>query len=109
MKAAASIKTPAQYLASLTPDRRRTLQTIHDAIVKAAPDLPPRIVYGMIGYGNYHYKYASGREGDWPVVALASQKNYVSLYVSATDASGYLAESNRAELGKVSVARSWRI
>ncbi|HEX2853866.1 MAG TPA: DUF1801 domain-containing protein [Opitutaceae bacterium] len=106
MKAAASIKTPAQYLASLPAERRVALQTIHDAIVSAAPELKPFIVYGMLGYGPYHYKYASGREGDGAVVALASQKNYISLYVCAGDKDGYLAEKNRDQLGKVSVGKS---
>ena len=60
----------------------------------------------MLGYGLYHYKYASGREGDWFVVGLASQKNYVSLDICACDKDGYLAENNQSRLGKVSVGRS---
>lgn len=61
----------------------------------------------MLGYGTYRYKYASGREGDAAVVALASQKNHISLYLGcATDEEGYLAERNKDRLGKVSVGRS---
>ncbi len=70
------------------------------------PKLKPHIIHGMLGYGLYHYKYASGREGDWFVVGLASQKNYVSLYIRAYDKDGYLAENNQSRLGKVSVGRS---
>lgn len=106
MKTKTTIKTPAQYLASLSAERRSALQTIHDAIVRVAPGLKPHIVYGMLGYGPYHYKYASGREGDGAVVALASQKNYISLYISAGDKDGSLAEKNREKLGKVSVGKS---
>lgn len=106
MKAAASIKTPEQYLSSLPPDRRVAVETIHRAIVKAAPELEPHLISGMLGYGRYHYKYASGREGDWATVALASQKNYISLYLCAADEKGYLAETHRDQLGKVSVGRS---
>jgi len=61
---------------------------------------------GILVYGLYHYKYASGREGDWFVVGLASQKNYVSLYTCACDKDGYLAENNQDRLGKASVGRS---
>jgi len=106
MRAAASVTTPEQYLASLPADRRTALETIHAAIVRAAPELEPHIVSGMIGYGRYHYKYASGREGDSATVAVASQKNYISIYICAADQDGYLAENNRHKLGKVSVGKS---
>ncbi len=106
MKAPAHIKTPAQYLASLPEPRRTALTALHKAIRKAAPSLKPGLVYGMIGYGSYHYRYASGREGDWPVVAFASQKQYISLYICLCDGSGYLPEKNKARLGKVSVGKS---
>ena len=48
----------------------------------------------MIGYGRYHFRYATGREGDWCVLGLASHKRYISLYVTAEDGrGGYLAEA----------------
>jgi hypothetical protein len=108
MQAARKIKTPEQYLASLPPSRRAALTALHKAIRAAAPELKPSIQNGMIGYGNYHYKYASGREGDAAVVSLASQKNHISLYLgcAADDDGGYLAEKNKDRLGKVSVGRS---
>ena len=105
MKAAPSIKTPSQYLASLPAERRVTLTKLHNAIRKAAPSLRPHIAYGNIGYGNYHYRYASGREGDWPVVGLASQKQHIGLYLCICDGTGYLPEKNKARLGKVSVGK----
>jgi hypothetical protein len=105
MQASSRIKTPAQYLASLPIERRGALQTLHRAIVKAAPGLKPVIVHGMLGYGAYHYRYDSGREGDSATVCLASQKNYISLYVMGEEDGGYLAEKNAARLGKVSVGK----
>jgi hypothetical protein len=61
----------------------------------------------MLGYGTYHHKYASGREGEAAVVGLASQKNHISLYLGcAIDDEGYLAEKNADRLGNVSVGRS---
>lgn len=35
----------------------------------------------IIGFGNYHYKYASGHEGDAPVLAFSPRKNALTLYV----------------------------
>lgn len=42
----------------------------------------------IIGFGNYHYKYASGHQGDAPVLAFSPRKAAFSLYVySATEKS----------------------
>lgn len=98
--------TPEAYIASLPPDRQAAVQALHDAIREAAPNLDPHLRHGFLGYGTYHYKYASGREGDWFVVGLASQKHYLSLYLCASEPGGYLAERNKDRLGKVSVGRS---
>ncbi|MCA6073968.1 DUF1801 domain-containing protein [Fulvivirga sedimenti] len=35
----------------------------------------------IIGFGSYHYKYASGHEGDAPLVGFSPRKNEFSLYV----------------------------
>ena len=37
----------------------------------------------MIGFGSYHYKYASGHEGDSMLIGLSPRKAEFSLYVSA--------------------------
>jgi hypothetical protein len=36
----------------------------------------------IIGFGSYHYKYASGREGDAPLVAFSPRKAKISLYLT---------------------------
>jgi hypothetical protein len=35
----------------------------------------------IVGYGNYHYKYASGQEGDWFLVGFSPRKQSLSLYI----------------------------
>ena len=35
----------------------------------------------IIGFGNYHYKYKSGHEGDAPLVCFSPRKAAISLYV----------------------------
>jgi len=105
MIAPPEIETPAQYFASLAEPRRSDVRALHDAIRKAVPKLKPEMIGGFLGYGKYHYKYASGREGDTGVVMLASQKQYISLYLGCTGEDGYLAEKNKERLGKVSVGK----
>lgn len=43
----------------------------------------PGVMWGtsMIGYGSYHYRYDSGREGDWFVVGFAPRKQSLTLYM----------------------------
>jgi hypothetical protein len=107
MNAAPDAKTPTEYLAALPPDRKVALTKVHRAIRKAAPKLKPGIHYGMIGYGIQPYRTKSGCTGEWLKVGLASQKNYMSLYLCVCDEDcGYLAEQNKDRLGKVSVGKS---
>lgn len=37
----------------------------------------------IIGYGTYHYKYASGREGDWMRIGFSPRKQNITLYLMA--------------------------
>ena len=37
----------------------------------------------IVGFGSYHYKYESGREGDAPLVAFSPRKAEISLYLSS--------------------------
>src|SRR3954469_23445047 len=100
--------TPAEYLAALTEPRRSELKSLDAAIRKAVPKLKRYVAYSgtMIGYGAYHYKYASGREGDCPIVALSSRAQYISLYVSGHRGGKSIAEAAKPKLGKVSVGKA---
>jgi hypothetical protein len=103
MIAPPDIKTPAQYFASLAEPRRSDVRALYNAIRKAVPKLKPGMIAGFPGFGKYRYKYESGREGETGVVLVASQKRYISLYLGCSGEGGYLAEKNKARLGKVSV------
>ena len=99
-------KAPSEYIAGLTQPRQNQIQKLHEFIVQTVPRLKPYIISGMLGYGAYHYKYASGRQGDWCIVGLASQKNYISLYVCAVRDGAYIAEGYRDQLPKASIGKS---
>ncbi|WP_296386640.1 DUF1801 domain-containing protein [Winogradskyella sp.] len=57
----------------------------------------------IIGFDNYHYKYASGHEGDAPILGFSPRKAAFSLYVySATERS----EKLLADLGKFKMGKA---
>lgn len=35
----------------------------------------------IVGFGSYHYKYESGREGDWPKTGFSPRKQNLTLYI----------------------------
>lgn len=51
----------------------------------------------IVGFGSYHYKYESGREGDMPLVGFSPRKQSMTLYIMP-GFDGY--EDMLAELGK---------
>ena len=57
----------------------------------------------IIGFGKYHYKYASGHEGDAPLLGFSPRKAAISLYVS-TGESGQEALIN--DLGKFTMGKA---
>lgn len=57
----------------------------------------------IIGFGSYHYKYASGHEGDMPLIGFSPRKAEFSLYVySPTEESKYLLD----DFGKFKMGKS---
>lgn len=99
-------QTVEDYLAQIDEPRRSDVEKLHTLISKAVPKLKPGVQGAMIGYGTYHYKYATGREGDAPVIALASNKQYISVYVCGVKDGEYVAERRKSELPKASIGKS---
>src|SRR5204863_4923360 len=93
--------------AALSEPRRSELNSLHAAIREAAPQLKPHLGYNgtILGYGLYHYKYASGREGDCGVIGLSSRAQYISLYIAGSRNGKPIAEAAKTKLGKVSVGK----
>ena len=60
----------------------------------------------IIGYGTYHYRYASGREGDWMKIGLANNKQYISVYVCAFRDGKAVPELYVDQFPKASIGRS---
>lgn len=64
------------------PERRKDCETIA-ALMEQATGRPPVIWGGgIVGFGKYHYKYDSGREGDSMVIGFSPRKTDLTLYVT---------------------------
>ena len=106
VKGQLDVSKPKEYIEELDGPRKLEIAALDALIRKTAPMLKPFVHSGILAYGPTHYKYASGREGDWFRIGLASNKNYISLYVCCCDENGYLAERYREALPKASIGKS---
>ena len=81
-------KTVKEYIASLPEDRRAAIEAVRKVILaNLDKDYEEGMQYGMIGYYVPHRVYPAGYHCDTkqplPFAALASQKNYMSVYLMA--------------------------
>ena len=92
--------TPEAYVDGLPEPRREDIGRLHARVREVAPTMAASAKEGMLSYGTYRYKYASGREGEWFVLGIASQKNYISLYAPTLNLEPYLARLPKADIGR---------
>ena len=70
------------FIDGIADERRRrdcrTVMKIMKRVTKAAPKM-----WGssIVGYGSYHYKYASGREGEWFTAGFSPRAQSLTLYI----------------------------
>lgn len=70
------------YLESVSNKRRREDSLVLLKIMEEATGEPAEM-WGtsIVGFGSYHYRYASGREGDMMLTGFAPRKAALSLYI----------------------------
>jgi hypothetical protein len=106
MKGQLNVKTPAEYIDAVDEKRRPDIAALDALIREHAPELEPVVMDGMLGYGPFHYRYATGREGDACKLSIASNASYISLYCFAADAEGHVAERYVDRLPTASIGKS---
>jgi hypothetical protein len=76
----ASVSTFLQKIPD--PQRREDAMAVA-ALMKTVTKKQPKM-WGssIVGFGSYHYKYASGREGDWFAIGLSPRKDSLTVYIS---------------------------
>jgi hypothetical protein len=70
-----------EFLASVEhPVRRQDAETVLELMRNVTGQEPVMWGPSIIGFGSYHYKYASGREGDAAAVGFSPRKANLALY-----------------------------
>lgn len=85
------------------PQRREDCRKVR-ALMEDATGAPAQM-WGptIVGFGRYHYRYASGREGDWMLIGFSPRRNDLTLYIMP----GFdRYESLMARLGKHKTGKS---
>ncbi|MDL1911866.1 DUF1801 domain-containing protein [Chloroflexi bacterium CFX6] len=82
---------------------REDCRRIVEIMQKATKAEPKMWGTSIVGFGSYHYKYASGREGDWFLVGFSPRKQNLTLYIMS-GFEGY--DSLLKKLGKHSTGKS---
>ena len=85
------------------PERRADCFAIVKIMEKITGEKPTMWGPSIVGFGSYHYKYASGREGDWPEMGFSPRKKDLTLYIMM----GFEKHADLMEkLGKHSTSKS---
>jgi hypothetical protein len=97
----ASVKT---FIDSIEDEQKRKDCRVLSRIMKSVTGASPKM-WGdsVVGFGDYHYKYASGREADWMLVGFSPRKQTLTVYIM-TGFKGY--DGLLKKLGKHKVSKS---
>lgn len=91
------------FLESIKDEQvREDCLAIADIMQKAAKAEPQMWGPGIVGFGSRRYKYSSGREIDWMLIAFSPRKQNITLYISS-GFEGY--DELTAKLGKHSCGK----
>ena len=96
----ASVK---KYLAAIEDKvRRKDCEALVKLMSKVTKEPPAMWGSSIVGFGSYHYKYASGREGDMCVTGFSSSKREISVYLvaSGADQDKLLKKLGKHKMGK---------
>ena len=92
------------FLEKITDEqRRKDCQTVLNLMKQATGEEPKMWGSSIVGFGTYHYRYASGREGDWPIIGFSPRTTDLTLYIMPNLDKF---ESLLAKLGKYKTGKS---
>ena len=93
-----------EFLNAIPDERKRAdAFAVLELMKQATGEEPAMWGDAIVGFGEYHYRYASGREGDWPLAGFSPRKQNLTIYImSGFDAYDELLE----RLGKYKTGKA---
>lgn len=91
------------FLDSITPEQKQEDCKKLDQIMQEISGESPVMWGNMVGYGQYHYKYETGREGDMFLIGFAPRSRNISIYAACYDDG---LDAKKEKLGKVKLGKS---
>ena len=98
---------PSDYLDAIEdPQRQADCRDIHAIMERLSGEAPKiwgnNLKNGMVGFGDYHYVYESGREGDFFRTGYANRSASISVYIMPgyNDFSDELSRLGKHKMGK---------
>ncbi len=76
-----NIRAVKDYIASLDGQTAKDTQILIEMMQRISAHQPQLWNAGTIGFGTYHYKYSSGREGDGHVIGFYPRKGKITIYL----------------------------
>jgi len=73
------------FVNSLPEARRADVRALVKLMQSVSRQKPAMWGPSIIGFGSYHYRYESGREGDMPLLCFSPRKSSNVLYICLTD------------------------
>lgn len=71
-----------QFLEGVVDDKKRgESRVLVELYMRATKKEPKMWGDSIIGFGSYHYRYASGREGDWLAAGFSPRKRSIAVYI----------------------------
>lgn len=92
----------AAFLKALEEDRRAECGQLCDLMSRVTGSPPRMWGDSMVGFGSYHYTYASGRSGEWFITGFSPRKDKLSIYIMPgfSEFEAILSDLGRCKTGK---------
>jgi hypothetical protein len=85
-KTRATKKSVDRFIKSQSDEQtREDCFTVMKLMKEATGAEPQMWGTSIVGFGTRHYKYATGREGDWPIIGFSPRKQNLTLYIGLGD------------------------
>ena len=82
LKTQRSDNSVAAFLSAVEhPQRKADAHVLLELMQRVTGEPPTMWGSSIVGFGSYHYRYASGQEGDWPITGFSPRKAATTVYI----------------------------